>query len=95
MRQQKRPQGEWLKGPTGIWGVGQGRKSSDRRDRQWRSEVVDPYPGGHSAQDHKRGDNQVHRVVQLILRVTDGEGVRTRRVTGKIQKTVERWYRDK
>ena len=43
---------------------------------------MDPYPGGHSSQDHHRGDNQVHIAVQLILRVTDGEGVRTRRVTG-------------
>ena len=52
---------------------------------------MDPFPGEHEFQDQNMGDNQVQIAVQLSLRVTDGEGVRTRRVTGKIKKTVERW----
>ena len=53
------------------------------------------FPGEQAFQDWKRGVNWVQIVVQLSLRVTGGEGVRTRGVTGKIQKTVERGYGDK
>ena len=44
--------------------------------------------GEKAVQEWKRGDNQVQRVVQISQRVADGEGVRTRRVTGMIQKTI-------
>ena len=56
---------------------------------------MDPSPGGHAVQDQNRGDNRLQIAVQLSLRVKDGDRVRTHRVTGKIQKTVERWYGDK
>ena len=56
---------------------------------------VDPCPGVHSVQDHNRGKNWVQIEVQVSFRVIDGEGARTHEVTGKIQKTVEQWYRDK
>ena len=56
---------------------------------------MDPCPVRHAVQDKKRGANQVQIAVQFSLRVTDGEGIKTRGVTGKIQKTVERWYGDK
>ena len=57
----------------------------------WRLEIVEPFPGVHAVQNQNRGGNQV----QLSLRLIDGEVFSTCRVTGKIQKTVERWYRDK
>ena len=56
---------------------------------------VDPCTGGQSVQDWKRRDNRVQRAVQITLRVKGGEGFRAREVTGKIQKTFERWYGDK
>ena len=56
---------------------------------------MDPCLGKQAIQDRKRGDNQVKRSVKISLRVTDGEGVRTRGVTGKIHKSVEQWYGDK
>ena len=52
-------------------------------------EVVYPCPGGQGVQDHKRGKNRVQIAVHISLRVVDGEGVRTQRMTGKIQKTVK------
>ena len=72
MRQYKRPHGAWLQGQTGTWGAVQGRQGSERRDGQWRQEVVDPFPGEHEFQDQNMGDNQVQKAVQLSLRVTDG-----------------------
>ena len=50
---------------------------------------MDPCTGGQAVQDRKRGENWVQRAVQISLKVEGGEGVRTQRVTGKIQKTVE------
>ena len=50
---------------------------------------MDPCPGGQTVQDRKRGENRVKILVQLSLRVEDGEIFRAQRVTGKIQKTVE------
>ena len=45
---------------------------------------MDPCLGGQAAQDRKMEENLVQRAVQISLRVT-----------GNIQKTVERWYGDK
>ena len=50
---------------------------------------MDPCPGGQVVQYRNIGENWVQILVQLSLRGADGEGVRTRRVTGKTQKTVE------
>ena len=49
---------------------------------------MDPCPGK-KAFHQKRGENRLQIAVHLSLRVADGEVVRTRRVTGKIHKTVE------
>ena len=88
-KRQKRACVSGLQGPTWTWGAGRGRKDNECGDKWWRPAGVHSCPGGKAVQDSKRGENRVQRAVQLSLRVADGEGVRKRRMTGKIKKIVE------
>ena len=88
-RRQKQDHGAGLHRPKETWVAGQGHQDRERRYGRWSPAVVDPFPGGQAVQYQKRGENQVQIAVQLSIRLAYGEGVRTWRVTGKIQKIFE------
>ena len=85
-RQQKQACSAGLQGTGGTWGVGQGRQDSNSRTGGGGMWERTPYQVDRKSKTGREGGESGTKIaVQLSIRVADGGGVRTQRVTVKIQ----------